>query len=665
MARELRIVVTADTSQADRNLAGTETKVQGVTKATGDLDTKLANATGSISAASLAAAGLTAAFVVEKIVGYANKVLEFADRMQDLSQQTHIGVEALQRFDFVAIGAGTTVEVLAEAFGRMSARLAGGDSGAVRGMELLGLNVDKFLKLSAEERIFSVADAASKLGDQTQRDQALYELFGRRFMELTPLMTSQLRELSNHAPIITEDELEAIARFHDQMEQGGRTLMIWTANAIDAAKAAFLMNQQPKDIEQLDKSTKKFIETQVLQLDIYNSLVPALKDYTLSGVALKHVEDDLTGSVKESIKAHDEHEKAIKKSAEAAKKAEDNHRQLQAIIGLGYMKAAQEAIAATERMRAAMNHIETQITADYLGQLQQRNEAAIEAADARAKAERDEANAYGLLLMERDRQTMDTTQSMSQYFGEMFANVGQGVESLMWMLGDALGPRMRHVIQGFTEAWHNGRQVWSGILRGMSGDFSGWMDAIMGGIGLIRSAFNALKGLFGGGEEGTVVNPARDKFLSQWGNPSDKGVGGAGWNLASILTGLGAGEGGGQIFAALQSADTMALFRPVAQAIVEFLTSHGEKASMNFGFGGMVPRDGLAMVHRDEAVLTPRGVAAVGGAGAVAALNQGGGDSALARKFDDLSSTLTMLLQTLPTAFGHEMQLRRAHRTSG
>lgn len=668
MARELRIVVTADTAQADRNLAGTETKVQGVTKATSDLDTKLSNATGSISAASLAAAGLTAAFVVERIVGYANKVLEFADRMQDLSQQTGIGVEALQRFDFVAIGAGTTVEVLAEAFGRMTARLSGGDSGAIRGMELLGLNVQRFLALSPEERIFAVADASSKLGDETQRNQALYELFGRRFMELTPLMTAQMRELANHAPIISEDELQSIARFHDLLDQGSRTLMVWSANAIDAAKSAFLMNQQSEDIERLDKSTKKFIDTQVQQLDIYNQLVPPLKDYTLKGVELKIVQDDLTASIKNSIKGHEDHEKAIRREVVEVDKAAAAYRQYTNWIEERYIDTIKQQIALSEQQREELNKLSTAM-GNYLGDLQKQNEAAQASLDAQDAAWRQHTNMIGELLMEQDRAAMTATQSMRQYFSDMFADIGQGVGTLLGMIGDALGRQFHGIMRGFEEAWHNGRSVVQGVLKGLSGDFSGWVQAIMGGIGLVRAAWNGLKSLFGGGEEGTVVNPARDTFLSQWGDPSKKGVGGAGWNLAAILTELGAGEGGGAIFSALQNAETMAVFRPAAQAIVEFLTSHGRDASMNFAVGGMVPRDGLAMIHQGEGVLTPRGVSAVGGPDAVQALNRGfamgGVESRLDRMSDAVQGlviTLTQQGEQYPRAAAQEAMLARGRR---
>jgi hypothetical protein len=151
---------------------------------------------------------------------------------------------------------------------------------------------------------------------------------------------------------------------------------------------------------------------------------------------------------------------------------------------------------------------------------------------------------------------------------------------------------MRRVVQTFVDIWKAGRSGLSGVLKLMMTDFTSFFSGVMAAINLAIAAFNFFRNLFGGGEEGTVVNPARDRFLSQWGDPSNKGVGGAGWNLAALLTQFGAGEGGGPMFAALQRANTMALFRPAAQAIVDFLRSHGENAEMNFHSGGLVPGTG-------------------------------------------------------------------------
>jgi hypothetical protein len=210
-----------------------------------------------------------------------------------------------------------------------------------------------------------------------------------------------------------------------------------------------------------------------------------------------------------------------------------------------------------------------------------------------------------------------------------------------------------------------------GALLGPAGPLSGLISAGIQKLGELAIAgakkiWEGIQNVFGNDEEAREVNPRRDTFLSQWGDPSNKGVGGAGHNLASILTELGAGDGGGSLFSALQRADKMNEFRPAAQAIVDFLTANGRSASMNFAVGGMVPRDGLAMVHRNEAVLTPRGVAAVGGPEGVHALNRGsenqdvvGAISALRQDFASLAMQLQQQSEQLPRLAAQEAMLAR------
>ena len=81
------------------------------------------------------------------------------------------------------------------------------------------------------------------------------------------------------------------------------------------------------------------------------------------------------------------------------------------------------------------------------------------------------------------------------------------------------------------------------------------------------------KGIGRGGEEGVKVNPARDQFLSQYGDVGNKDVGGAGHNLAARLTQMGAGEGGGDLFRSLQSADNMKDYETAQRRINDYLGS--------------------------------------------------------------------------------------------
>ena len=93
------------------------------------------------------------------------------------------------------------------------------------------------------------------------------------------------------------------------------------------------------------------------------------------------------------------------------------------------------------------------------------------------------------------------------------------------------------------------------------------------------------KGWFRGGEEGTKVNPARDAFLKQFG----------GFNsLAAMLTSLTGEPGGGRLFEALKSADTMAEFTSATSNILLLLKRRGVTAPAQPGQRWPSPQPALA-----------------------------------------------------------------------
>lgn len=140
----------------------------------------------------------------------------------------------------------------------------------------------------------------------------------------------------------------------------------------------------------------------------------------------------------------------------------------------------------------------------------------------------------------------------------------------------------------FAKAKSTGSSTLGGAMTG-----AGIGTMILPGIGTaIGAGIGALvgfaRGKFAGGEEGMTVNPRRDKFFSQFGDPSKKGVGGAGWNLASRLVALGQGEGGGPLFAALQKADTVKLWEKAQADVVTLLRRTGTEVQ-SFARGGFIP----------------------------------------------------------------------------
>jgi TP901 family phage tail tape measure protein len=104
------------------------------------------------------------------------------------------------------------------------------------------------------------------------------------------------------------------------------------------------------------------------------------------------------------------------------------------------------------------------------------------------------------------------------------------------------------------------------------------------------------KGLFRGGEEGIKVNPRRDAFMAQFGDPSNKGVGGGAWNLANLLARKGAHP---NYFSNIQSAITLKGLYESEDYIITYLNKHGYKGVKKFNMGGFVPPGAIvpAILH--------------------------------------------------------------------
>lgn len=167
---------------------------------------------------------------------------------------------------------------------------------------------------------------------------------------------------------------------------------------------------------------------------------------------------------------------------------------------------------------------------------------------------------------------------LAKAFGQLGSIGGSALGSIAQGFGTAVNA-LNVGVQGISMFGKGLSQLGSGNIMSSLTNLFGGISSIASVAALAWQGISKLIGHLKGGEEGMYVNPARDAFLSQWGDPSNKDVGGAGWNLAALLTSMGAGEGGGSLFANLQHADTMAEFNAAKTAIEQFLAQGGGAGS--------------------------------------------------------------------------------------
>ena len=231
MARELSIEVTAQTQQAEANLGRVEGALQGVEKAANPATTAITGteqALGKTAPAAMGAADALGA-VIRRLGGplgiaalfltATKKAADYADSMQDLSVKTGIGVETLQKWEFLAKTSSVSMDGMIRAAQKLGADLAQGDKSAVAGVQRLGLSVEDLLKLNPEERFREVAIAIGKIEDPAMRAAAAEDILKRSGLELIGVMREMANGAEDTAPAMGEAWIEAGAMMQDAFDK--------------------------------------------------------------------------------------------------------------------------------------------------------------------------------------------------------------------------------------------------------------------------------------------------------------------------------------------------------------------------------------------------------------------------------------------------------------
>jgi phage-related minor tail protein len=191
-------------------------------------------------------------------------------------------------------------------------------------------------------------------------------------------------------------------------------------------------------------------------------------------------------------------------------------------------------------------------------------------------------------------------------------DLGQAFVQLATVAGDSMGSIIRGIgatIVGLDVGTKGVATMKSGfkalgegsILSGLAGIASGIggiASAAAAAVQLIMALWKGLKKLFGGGEEGTVVNPARDQFWAQYG-----GYEAASMALTQKLEEMGDTDPGGhadQLIQAAFGADTKEAFDAAQDAIIALI------GGTKFHGGGLVGGIGevRGLLRAGERVLT-------------------------------------------------------------
>jgi hypothetical protein len=643
MARELTIKITADGSQAKAELGAVEKGVQGVTNASAKADQQVQKQVDSqAAAAKKIGAALGSVFSIQKISAAVDQVSASTSRIADAASRIGISAEAVQRLGFAASQSGSSIEAIAVAMGRMSDML--GSAGAEDKLAKIGLTLADIKGLTPDQTFLAMAEAIRGIEDPLKQADAATDVFGRGALELMPAIKAGFVEVGNQAPIMSNSVVEsgdragdALQRMHDRMD----TLK---AQALVPLMGAF--TQLPEAVQIGVAGILSFMPSlEGLALAIMAAGGPTAALGLLKGAAVAvgtFFSTTLVGLFSGAI--------AFFTTT------------LPAAIGtvLAFLGPQGLIAVAVLAVIAIWHFFGDEISAVVSKVYGVVKEWLIDKLGALWATLKEKLSGVGAWFLDMKNKAVDYAKQLYEgvkaWLVDKFAAVVQSIKAKVEavtgffadmydkVVGNSYVPdmvndirrqfaRLQDVMVNPTRA---ATTTVEGLFQSLMTKVSGWIDSLINkipGIGSALQSISKIPGLDGltgglggiagdllnrgiewvgnklrGGEEGMVVNPARDVFLRQFGPPGT-GEGSGFMNLAAMLTQITGQEGGGNLFAWMAQSETMQSFTAAAEAIVSTLTAAGKSATLNFNegtkgkyldFGAGTP----VMLHGKERVMT-------------------------------------------------------------
>ena len=151
-----------------------------------------ARAGAMVAAKALAAIGTAAIGAGVAIIKLGKQFAAYGDKFGKMATRTGIGAEALQELSFAAQISGTNIDSLSQALFRARRRIGnmalGGGGPAKRALETLGLDAKQLSKMSPEAQFKKLVASLKAVGNEAERNQLAFEIFGDNFRDIQPLI---------------------------------------------------------------------------------------------------------------------------------------------------------------------------------------------------------------------------------------------------------------------------------------------------------------------------------------------------------------------------------------------------------------------------------------------------------------------------------------------
>jgi hypothetical protein len=172
------------------------------------------------------------AFSVGAIKNFVGSVFDSAGQIHDLALQTGLSTDAVQGFKFAAEQAGSSLDAVSSAIGKMSANLGAGDKGTVKALQDAGLGFQQIRNMKPEDAFLAIADAIQKMDDPMKQVEVGRKLMGKGFDELLPAIKEGFRGVSDAADKMSKDTVNRLEEAGDAWSKLSTKVTIVTGEII-------------------------------------------------------------------------------------------------------------------------------------------------------------------------------------------------------------------------------------------------------------------------------------------------------------------------------------------------------------------------------------------------------------------------------------------------
>lgn len=171
-------------------------------------------------------------FTVTAAISFGKQLLDDADALVKLSDQTGVSIAGLQRFQVAGDDAGNTVDDLTNAITKLEDKLAGGDKSALAALQKLGIPFEDIKNLSPENQFIAISDAIRQIHDPAQQVNIAMDLFGKSGATILPTLKRGFDDVKGAAVGMSESTARELDSLGDSLSAAWRTTKGFTADAV-------------------------------------------------------------------------------------------------------------------------------------------------------------------------------------------------------------------------------------------------------------------------------------------------------------------------------------------------------------------------------------------------------------------------------------------------